>query len=264
MLTVRDLRVTYAGAVLGLRNVSLDVKPRAVVAVLGSNGAGKTTLLRAISGVLGEYRGAVEAGSIEYDGRPLTRLSAAGIVAAGIVQAPEGRRIFETLTVAENLRVGGFGLRDARARVRAKRFVHELFPTLYDRRDQRAGLLSGGQQQMLAIGRALMASPRVLLLDEPSLGLAPQVVGQVGQTIREINQHGTTVVLVEQNAAMALSVATDAYVLTTGEVSLSGPADVLAADDTVRDLYLGHDAEVAVDRELTRTGRRPHLSRWGG
>ena len=262
MLTVRDLRVTYAGTVLGLRSVSLDVGAGAVVAVLGSNGAGKTTLLRAISGVLGEHGGAIEAGSIEYEGRPLTRMSAAAIVAAGIVQAPEGRRIFERLTVAENLRIGGFGLRDTRARVRARKFVHELFPTLYDRRDHRAGLLSGGQQQMLAIGRALMAGPLLLLLDEPSLGLAPQVVGQVGQTIREINNNGTTVVLVEQNAAMALSVASHAYVLTTGEVSLAGPAAELAADDAVRDLYLGHDAEIAVDRELARSGPRPHLSRW--
>jgi ABC-type branched-subunit amino acid transport system ATPase component len=264
LLTVQDLKVTYAGAVLGLRRVSIDVPAASVVAVLGSNGAGKTTLLRAISGVLGEYGGAVVSGSIVYDGRPLTRMPAAAVVAAGIVQAPEGRRIFERLTVAENLRVGGFALRDSRARARARAFVHELFPLLHDRRDQRAGLLSGGQQQMLAIARALMAAPRLLLLDEPSLGLAPQVVGQVGQVIREINERGTTVVLVEQNAAMALSVATHAYVLATGEVCLHGSAAVLAADDAVRGLYLGHDAEVAVDRELARTGGRPHLSRWGG
>jgi ABC-type branched-subunit amino acid transport system ATPase component len=262
MLTVRDLRVTYARAVLGVRNVSIDVPAGSVVAVLGSNGAGKTTLLRALSGVLGEHGGAVVSGSIEYEGRPLRRMSAAAIVAAGIVQAPEGRRIFERLTVAENLRIGAFGLRDARERMKAGRFVHELFPTLYDRRNQRAGLLSGGQQQMLAIGRALMAAPRLLLLDEPSLGLAPQIVGQVGRVVREINDRGTTVVLVEQNAAMALSVATHAYVLATGEVCLSGPAATLAADDTVRDLYLGRDAEVAVDRELARDGSRPHLSGW--
>jgi branched-chain amino acid transport system ATP-binding protein len=264
LLIVRDLRVTYAGAVLGLRRVSIEVAEGSVVAVLGSNGAGKTTLLRAISGVLGEYRGAVVAGSIEYDGRPLARMAPAAVVAAGIVQAPEGRRIFERLTVAENLRAGGSALHDSRARARAKALVHDLFPTLHERRDQRAGLLSGGQQQMLAIGRALMAAPRLLLLDEPSLGLAPQMVGQVGRVIREINQRGTTVVLVEQNAAMALSVATHAYVLATGDVYLSGPADALAADDAVRKLYLGHDAEIAVDRELARTGSRPHLGRWDG
>jgi ABC-type branched-subunit amino acid transport system ATPase component len=264
VLIVRDLRVTYAGAVLGLRRVSIEVAGGSVVAVLGSNGAGKTTLLRAISGVLREYGGGVESGSIEYEGRALTGLPAAVVVGAGIVQAPEGRHIFERLTVGENLRIGGFAVRDGRVRARATAFVHELFPLLYDRRDQRAGLLSGGQQQMLAIGRALMAAPRLLLLDEPSLGLAPQVVGQVGQVVREINRRGTTVVLVEQNATMALSVATHAYVLTTGEVCLSGSAAVLAADDTVRDLYLGRDAETAVGRDLARDGARPHLGRWDG
>jgi branched-chain amino acid transport system ATP-binding protein len=263
MLSVRDLRVTYAGAILGLRRISLDVAPGSVVAVLGSNGAGKTTLLRAISGVLGEYSGAVERGSIEFEGRSLVGRSPASIVAMGVVQAPEGRRIFERLTVSENLRIGGFRQRDAVARVRARQFVHELFPILYDRRDQRAGLLSGGQQQMLAIGRALMAQPRLLLLDEPSLGLAPKVVGQIGQVIGQINARGTTVVLVEQNAAMALSVATHAYVLTTGEVSLSGPAADLAADEAVRDLYLGREAEREVEHELADTGAaRPHLDRW--
>jgi branched-chain amino acid transport system ATP-binding protein len=262
VLTVRDLRVCYASAILGLRRVSLTVAAGSVVAVLGSNGAGKTTLLRAISGVLGEYSGSVEKGTIEFEGKSLVGRSAAAIVRMGVVQSPEGRRIFERLTVAENLRIGGFGQRDAIARARARQRIHELFPILYERRDQRAGLLSGGQQQMLAIGRALMARPRLLLLDEPSLGLAPQVVGQIGQVIREINSDGTTVVLVEQNAAMALSVATHGYVLTTGEVSLSGPAVQLAADETVRDLYLGRDAERAVDRELHEAGALPRLARW--
>jgi branched-chain amino acid transport system ATP-binding protein len=263
MLIVRDLRVTYRGSIVGLRSVTLEVPAGAVVAVLGSNGAGKTTLLRAISGVLHEYGGTIAAGSIEYDGRSLVGRSPAAIVTAGVVQAPEGRRIFERLTVAENLRVGGFATRATVARVRARRTVYELFPILYDRRNQRAGLLSGGEQQMLAIGRAMMSSPRLLLLDEPSLGLAPRMVGQIGRVITEINQAGTTVVLVEQNAAMALGVASHAYVLTTGEVSLSGPAKVLATNDSVRDSYLAHDAEVAVDRELATSGPdRPALSRW--
>jgi branched-chain amino acid transport system ATP-binding protein len=264
LLEVCDLQVTYAGAVLGLRRVSIDVAAGSVVAVLGSNGAGKTTLLRAVSGVLREHGGAVASGSIRFEGRDPTRLSAADVVGAGIVQAPEGRRIFERLTVGENLRVGGFAVRGAQARSRAAALVHEIFPTLHDRRDERAGLLSGGQQQMLAIGRALMATPRLLLLDEPSLGLAPQVVGQIGRVIREINRRGTTVMLVEQNAAMALSVADRAYVLTTGTVSLHGAAAELAADDTVRDLYLGRDAETAVERDLARSAVRPHLSGWAG
>jgi ABC-type branched-subunit amino acid transport system ATPase component len=263
MLTVRDLRVQYRGSILGLRSVTLDIEAGTVVAVLGSNGAGKTTLLRAISGVLAEHGGAIAEGSIELDGRSLVGRSPAAIVAAGVVQAPEGRRIFERLTVAENLRIGGFTTRAAVEGVRARRRVFELFPILYDRRHQRAGLLSGGEQQMLAIGRALMSMPRLLLLDEPSLGLAPRMVGQIGQVITEINQSGTTVVLVEQNAAMALGVASHAYVLTTGEVSLSGPAKALAADDSVRDSYLAHDAEVAVDREMAGAGgERPALSRW--
>jgi ABC-type branched-subunit amino acid transport system ATPase component len=265
MLEVRNLRVHYRRAIVALRNVSLDVPAGAVVAVLGSNGAGKTTLLRAISGVLGEHGGAVHGGEIMFEGRPLVGRSAAAVVAAGVVQAPEGRQVFERLTVAENLRVGGFGIRDAAVRQRTRRLVEELFPILHDRRHQRAGLLSGGEQQMLAIGRALMAAPRLLLLDEPSLGLAPKMVGQVGDAIGEINARGTTVMLIEQNAVMALSVATEAFVLTTGEVTLSGPATALAADDTVRDLYLGRAAEAAVDRELTATaGTRPRLRRWAG
>ena len=256
MLTVRDLRVSYARAIVGLRAVSLDVPAGSVVAVLGSNGAGKTTLLRAISGMLSDFSGRVEGGTITFEGQSLLGRSAAAIVDAKIVQAPEGRRIFERLTVAENLRVGGFRVRDAAARERARRQIDELFPILRERRDQRAGLLSGGQQQMLAIGRALMAQPKLLLLDEPSLGLAPQMVGQVATAIRRINETGTAVVLVEQNAVMALSAAVHAYVLTTGEVSLSGPASELAADDNVRDLYLANTAEPVASGDL------PRLARW--
>jgi branched-chain amino acid transport system ATP-binding protein len=262
MLRVHDLRVSYGGTIVALRGVSLSVPSGAVVAILGSNGAGKTTLLRAISGVLGEHGGAIDGGDIEFDGRPLQG-AAAAIVAAGIVQAPEGRRIFERLTVAENLRIGAFAVRDKAATNRARGFVFELFPILANRLHQRAGLLSGGEQQMLAIGRALMAAPRLLLLDEPSLGLAPRVVGHIGQVIKEINARGTTVAVVEQNANMALSVATHAFVLTTGEVTLSGSAQALVADDTVRDLYLGRDAAAAVDQELAApTGSGPQLGRW--
>jgi ABC-type branched-subunit amino acid transport system ATPase component len=251
MLTVRDLQVSYTGSVLGLRDVAFEVAPASVVAVLGSNGAGKTTLLRAISGQLADFAGAVERGVLEFEGRSLVGASAPAAVAMGIVHVPEGRRVFERLTVAENLQAGGFSVRKRGSRLRA---VHDMFPSLHDLRHQRAGLLSGGQQQMLAIGRALMAGPRLLLLDEPSLGLAPLMVGQVAQVIRRINSEGTAVVLVEQNAAMALSVADHAYVLTTGQVALSGAADELARDDAVRDLYLGAGAEpaAAADRRAGR------------
>jgi branched-chain amino acid transport system ATP-binding protein len=239
MLTVADLRVTYGGRVEALRGVSLDVSAGAAVAVLGANGAGKSTLLRAISGTLPHEGGRLETGTIEFAGRRLDRCSPAVIVESGVVQVPEGRRVFTRLTVEENLRVGGFTSRDRTARTRARQRVFDLFPRLHERRDQRAGLLSGGEQQMLAIGRALMASPQVLLLDEPSLGLAPMMVGRIGEVVSEINGQGTTVLLVEQNATMALQVAAHAFVLTAGRVSLSGSATELRADGAVRDLYLG-------------------------
>jgi branched-chain amino acid transport system ATP-binding protein len=266
MLSVRDLDVRYGGAVRALSGVSIDVPNDGVVAVLGSNGAGKSTLLRAISGSLRSVGGAVTAGTIELDGRRIDGLAAAAVVGGGIVLVPEGRQIFTRLTVDENLRIGGFSRRDRAARSATRARVHELFPVLYDRRNQRAGLLSGGQQQMLAIGRALMARPRLLLLDEPSLGLAPLMVGQIGEVVREINAQGTAVLLVEQNATMALRVASDAVVLTVGEVSLAGAADDLARDERVRDLYLGGGA-IGSDADpmlVAAAALRPHLGRWVG
>ena len=239
LLSVRGLTVAYAGAVQALHGVSLDVAAGAIVGVLGSNGAGKTTLLRAISGTLGSQRGSVTGGAIELASRTLLGLDPAQIARAGVVQVPEGRRIFSQLSVAENLRAGGLAARDKAVRERARAWVHDLFPILAERGNQRAGLLSGGEQQMLAIGRALMADPRVLLLDEPSLGLAPRVVDQIGDVIREINRQGVTVVLVEQNAAMALAVADDALLLEVGGVALAGPARDLASNPQVRDRYLG-------------------------
>src|SRR5215207_6782067 len=195
VLGVQDLRVGYAGGVEALRGVSLQVREGAVTAVLGNNGAGKSTLLRALSGTLAAQRGTVTGGSIVFGGRSLVGADPADIARSGLVQVPEGRRIFGDLTVEENLRAGGLAARDKPARARAR--VDELFPILRERRTQRAGLLSGGEQQMLAIGRALMASPRVLLLDEPSLGLAPRLVDKIGETIRRINSEGIAVVLVE-------------------------------------------------------------------
>ena len=245
LLDVRDLRVTYAGAVRALDGVSLAVPDGEVVAVLGSNGAGKSTLLRAVSGTLRGQRGAITGGSVALAGRSLIGSDPADIARGGLVQVPEGRRIFARLTVAENLRAGGLAARDKPARERARGWVHELFPILAERARQPAGLLSGGEQQMLAIGRALMAGPRVLLLDEPSLGLAPRIVEQLGEVIREINRQGVTVVLVEQNAAMALAVADRAVVLEVGRVALEGSAAELAENEQVRDRYLGGVTEPA-------------------
>src|SRR3954468_7907814 len=239
LLDVRDLSVCYAGAVRALHGVSLSVPERSIVAVLGSNGAGKSTLLRAISGTLGLQGGTVEGGDITFGGRNLRGVDPGSIVRAGIVQVPEGRRIFGDLTVEENLRAGALAVRDKSARARARARVFELFPRLEERRTQRGALLSGGEQQMLAIGRALMSEPKLLLLDEPSLGLAPQIVERIGEVVREINRQGTAVVLVEQNAAMALDVADTAYMLEVGNVALSGSSAELSESDKVRERYLG-------------------------
>jgi branched-chain amino acid transport system ATP-binding protein len=264
VLSVRELEVSYGGAVRALRGVSLEVPASGVVAVLGSNGAGKSTLMRAVSGNLRGVGGAIQAGTIHFDGQRLNGRSPAAIVDDGVVQVPEGRCIFTRLTVEENLRLGGFSRKGRVAKAKARARVHELFPILHDRRHQRAGLLSGGEQQMLAIGRALMAEPRLLLLDEPSLGLAPQMVARIGRVVQTVNGLGTAVLLVEQNATMALQVATHAVVLTIGEISLSGPATDLAEDERIRQLYLG-GAESAARRLRSLAGARAGrtgLGRW--
>ncbi|TXS52143.1 ABC transporter ATP-binding protein [Streptomyces sp. t39] len=246
-LHVDALDVQYGRAVTALHGVRLDVPHGGVVALLGANGAGKTTLLRAVSGTLRMHHGAVTGGTIRYGGVTLDGQDPVAAVRAGVVQVPEGRRVFAGLSVDDNLRAGGLGLgRRAPAQVReARDRVFGLFPRLAERTAQRAGLLSGGEQQMLAIGRALMAAPRLLLLDEPSLGLAPLMVERIAEVVREINAQGTSVLLVEQNAAMALALADEAYVLDVGEVRLSGPAEELARTDAVRRLYLGEDPGAA-------------------
>ncbi len=269
MLEVTELHVSYGGAVRALQGVSLQVPDKKVVAVLGSNGAGKSTLLRAVSATLRLHRGAIVKGAISYHGQSLAGLDAASTVRLGIVQVPEGRRIFGRLTVEENLRAGGLGAADKRGRAASKDRVFDLFPILAERRSQRAALLSGGEQQMLAIGRALMAAPKLIILDEPSLGLAPRIVGQIGRILQAIHADGTSVLLVEQNAVMALAIADSAYVLDVGQVSLSGSAQQLAESDDVRHLYLGHAAtsssqatEEPGPAKLTRS--RSALSRWQG
>jgi branched-chain amino acid transport system ATP-binding protein len=238
LLTVEDAHVSYGG-VRALHGVSLVVPEGEIVAVLGNNGAGKSTLLRTISGTLPLQGGRVDRGVVSLVGRRLTGLDPADVVRAGVVQVPEGRRVFPDLTVEENLRAGGLAQSARAARKEARTRVYDLFPRLHERRTQRAGLLSGGEQQMLAIGRALMSEPRLLLLDEPSLGLAPLLVQRIGEMIVKINEQGVSVVLVEQNAAMALGIAQHAYLLEVGKVALSGTVAELSRTDEVRDRYLG-------------------------
>jgi branched-chain amino acid transport system ATP-binding protein len=234
LLRVDGLRVSY-GAIEALRNVSFEVDEGEIVTLLGANGAGKTTTLRTISGLLRP-----KAGSIEFDGKPMAGVAAHDIVAAGIGHVPEGRRIFPRMTVHENLLMGAYRRRGNFGPDIER--VFDLFPVLRERREQEGGTLSGGEQQMLAIGRSLMGKPRLLLLDEPSMGLAPLIVLKIFEIIREINQAGTTVLLVEQNAAQALRLATRGYVLETGEVVMTDTASALLTNDRVRAAYLGDDA----------------------
>ena len=239
VLSVQGLEVVYNDVLLVLRGVSLEVPTKSIVAVLGSNGAGKTTLLRAITGLLPVHRGRVTKGAIEFMGREIQRHDAPSIVRSGIAQVMEGRRVFAEMTVDENLRTGGLARRD-RAGVRdSYGRVLDLFPALADRRRSLAGYLSGGQQQMLAIGQALMADPTVLVLDEPSLGLGATFMPVLRQIIVEINRQGTGVLLVEQNAKLALSIADHGYVLETGRVVKEGSAAELLADADIREFYLG-------------------------
>ncbi|MCX7844298.1 MAG: ABC transporter ATP-binding protein [Candidatus Bipolaricaulota bacterium] len=232
LLQVDNVSVAY-GAVEALKGVSLSVSGAEIVAVLGANGAGKTTLLKAISGLV-----PVKSGAILYEGRKLHELPLHLIARMGVVHIPEGRRVFATLTVEENLNLGGYGCPKEEVQ-KAKEWVFQLFPILRERRRQLAGTLSGGEQQMLAIGRGLMRSPKLMLLDEPSLGLAPLLVDQVFATIVQINKDGVPILIVEQNARKALSIADQAHILEVGRVVLSGPARDLAADPRVREAYLG-------------------------
>ena len=233
MLELEDLRAGY-GNIEALHGISLSVGEGEIVTLIGANGAGKTTTLMTISGCV-----RARTGAIRFRGRDISGLPPHEIVALGLVQSPEGRKIFPRLTVAENLEMGAFTRRDPDGIAADQKRVFELFPILGERRRQPGGTLSGGEQQMLAIARALMARPRLLLLDEPSLGLAPLVVSRIFEVIRELNREGATILLVEQNAQMALKAAHRGYVLETGTIAMADAADKLLADPRVRSAYLG-------------------------
>jgi branched-chain amino acid transport system ATP-binding protein len=252
LLEVEELRVTYGGAVLALDGVSFSVPEGGTVALLGANGAGKTTALRAVTGLLRFHGGQVTAGSIRFAGRSIARADAATLVASGIGQVLEGRRVFADLTVAENLRVGAFAGRARRREREIRQELLELFPILAERADQPAGLLSGGQQQVLAIARALMAQPRLLLLDEPSLGLAPRVVAEIGQALRTINERGCALLLVEQSTALAMRATEHAYLLETGRIRTHASTAEMLSDERVRASYLGAPAVLGHPEEVTR------------
>jgi branched-chain amino acid transport system ATP-binding protein len=238
-LDVRNVEVVYDGVIVALRGVSLEVRAGEIVALLGANGAGKTSLLRAVSGLIDAHRGEITKGEVMVDGRPLEAEDAPAIVKSGVAQVMEGRRIFQELSVEENLRAGAMTVRDRAAVEAARERVLEMFPRLGERLDSTAGYLSGGEQQMLAIGRALMSSPRLLLLDEPSLGLAPQIVAQIAEIVVDINRQGTSVLVVEQNAHTALSIAGRGYVMENGRIVLDGASGELLADRDVQEAYLG-------------------------
>lgn len=233
MLKIDDINVYY-GAIHALKGISLEVNKGEIVTLIGANGAGKSTTLRTISGLLKP-----RTGGITFCGKDIAGMPAHKIVREGISQVPEGRRVFAEMTVRENLDLGAFTRKDKDGIAQDLDMVYDLFPRLKERASQVAGTLSGGEQQMLAMGRALMSRPQLLLLDEPSMGLAPMLIKEIFRIIVDINKQGTTVLLVEQNANMALSIANRAYVLETGRITLSGPASELAASEDVRKAYLG-------------------------
>jgi branched-chain amino acid transport system ATP-binding protein len=240
MLRIRNVEVVYDDVILVLKGLSLEVPKGHVVALLGANGAGKSTTLKAVSGLLHAEEGEVTDGTIELDGERIDRLPPEEIVRRGAFQVMEGRRVFEDLTVEENIVMGGYTRRDRAGLRRDHDLCYDYFPRLRERRKSLAGYLSGGEQQMLAISRALMARPKLMMLDEPSLGLAPLLVREIFSIIRRINEEEkTTVLLVEQNARVALGVASHGYVMENGRVVLEGTSDKLAANEDVKEFYLG-------------------------
>lgn len=233
MLEIKDLEVCY-GVIRAIKGVSFEVNQGEVIALIGANGAGKTTILHTITGLI-----PAKSGSILFEGKELTKTPAHKIVSMGMAHVPEGRRVFAQLSVLENLKLGAYTRKDKAEITKSLKMVYERFPRLEERKNQVAGTLSGGEQQMLAMGRALMSNPRIILMDEPSMGLSPLLVSEIFDIIKVISEGGTTVLLVEQNAKKALSIADRAYVLETGTITLSGKASDLIHDDSVKKAYLG-------------------------
>ena len=233
MLEIKDLEVCY-GVIRAIKGVSFEVNQGEVIALIGANGAGKTTILHTITGLI-----PAKSGSILFEGKELTKTPAHKIVSMGMAHVPEGRRVFAQLSVLENLKLGAYTRKDKAEITKSLEMVYERFPRLEERKNQVAGTLSGGEQQMLAMGRALMSNPRIILMDEPSMGLSPLLVSEIFDIIKVISEGGTTVLLVEQNAKKALSIADRAYVLETGNITLSGKASDLINDDSVKKAYLG-------------------------
>ncbi len=262
MLEVANLEVVYNEVVLVLRGLSIEVGDGQIVALLGANGAGKTTTTRAISGLLNVHEGKVTKGSVTFDGERIDDKEPSAIVRSGLTQVMEGRRVFAELTVDENLVTGGITNTDKGAIDEAYERVMTMFPVLADRRKTTAGYLSGGEQQMLAIGRALMVNPKLLILDEPSLGLAPKLVAQIRDIVVDINKAGTSVLLIEQNATMALSIADYGYIMETGKVVMDGPAAKLLADEDVQEFYLGLHGEEGERKSFRDVKHYKRRKRW--
>jgi branched-chain amino acid transport system ATP-binding protein len=258
VLEFSELSVRYGVGIEALNAATLTAPEGKVTAVIGGNGAGKSTLMRSATGLLGFHGGSITAGSVSFMGEDVSHLSAPAIVRRGLVHVPEGRRIFGDLTVIDNLRAGGATVKSAKKRDAELKNILNLFPLLAERRNQRAGLLSGGQQQILAICRGMMSSPKMILLDEPTLGLAPQTVEQVAEVITRINEQGVSVVVVEQNAAMALGISDFGNVIEQGAVVLSDSASVLRGSSDVQKLFLGGDT---TDTKFIERDVKP-LERW--
>lgn len=260
MLTVDRLTVRYGAGVQAAEEVSFQVAEGTICAIIGGNGAGKTTLMRAVAGTLGFHGGRVVSGEVCLAGERIDRLVTHRIVGKGIALVPEGRHVFSELSIEENLLAGASSVRSSTLRQERLQSAYEMFEVLGRRRTQAASLLSGGEQQMLAIARGLMSGPKVLLLDEPSLGIAPKVVQYIGTVLQQINARGTTVVLVEQNAAMALGIADQGIVIERGAVSLQGPAAELRESDDIRRMYLGGSTDE--EAGTVSIGRPVSLERW--